>query len=410
MSFRKTILSTLLIGIGVLAASAQEQTVDSSRLQWRVAATMRVAHVFPASDFFKGMNARDANLSTTWSPHLQMAFRFAPNSQMRKLYPHAYQGIGVGLHRFPYSGKRYRSAYIEPWYEEPNIHGKHELGNPVSVYLFQGSRIASLSERLSLDYEWNFGAAFGWNPYDEDDNYYNNVVGSRVNAYMNLAFMLNYRLSRHWNLTAGIDLAHFSNGNTSYPNKGVNTMGARLSVAYDVSPQPAQQAEIHPTIGQRWQWDIMAYGAKRCYAFLIDDVPCILPEKYWVLGLSVGPLYQFSKYLSAGTSMDLQYDEGANMKHHFAYFDTDDNPRFYRPPFREQFTIGLSLHAEFRMNIFAINVGLGHSLLGHYEQSGFYQTLSLKTFFTPNVYLNTGYRLHDMKDPNNLMIGLGARF
>ena len=74
--------------------------------------------------------------------HLKYAFQFSKDSYLGRLYPHAYQGIGVSHNTF------YNSA---------------ELGNPVAVYAFQGAPIVRLSSRLSLDYEWNFGASVGNN-------------------------------------------------------------------------------------------------------------------------------------------------------------------------------------------------------------------------------------------------------
>ena len=57
-----------------------------------------------------------------------------------------------------------------------------ELGNPVAVYAFQGAPIVRLSSCLSLDYEWNFGASFGWKKYDGLYNPQNEVIGSKINA------------------------------------------------------------------------------------------------------------------------------------------------------------------------------------------------------------------------------------
>lgn len=406
---RKT-LFLLFLSLFSLVVKAQENDSTSNGIRLRASLNMRIDHVFPASEFFRGDNAHYQKITTTYAPHVQLSFRFSPNSKMGRLFPHAYQGIGVALHRFPYSNSETTVVHID---YDPSIDywwpKGHELGNPVSVYLFQGSRIARLSKRLSLDYEWNFGASFGWHPYDEQDNFFNNVVGSRVNAYMNLGFMLNYRIAKQWNLTAGIDLAHFSNGNTRYPNKGVNTVGARIGIAHDFQPVDDDKKGETPVIQKRIDWDIMAYAATRCYAFMIDDEPCIVPGNYLVAGVSGGPLWNFNKYLRAGASLDVQFDDGANIQRHFAYYDDEGSPRFYRPPLSEQLTVGLALHGEFRMNIFAINVSLGHSIIGRYEQQGFYQTLALKTFITPHFYINTGYRLHDFRDPNNLMMGLGVR-
>ena len=118
-----------------------------------------------------------------------------------------------------------------------------ELGNPVSVYAFQGSRIAQLSPRLSFDYEWNFGASFGWKKYDELSNPQNVLIGSKINAYINLGFLLNWQVHKYWKLAAGVDLTHFSNGNTHYPNGGLNVIGGRIGIVrtlgVDEGPVPS---------------------------------------------------------------------------------------------------------------------------------------------------------------------------
>lgn len=88
----------------------------------------------------------------------------------------------------------------------------------MAVYAFQGARIMQVSPRLSFDYEWNFGASFGWKKYDGQYYPQNEVIGSKINAYINLGLVLNWQLHPQWKLAAGVDLTHFSNGNTHYPN------------------------------------------------------------------------------------------------------------------------------------------------------------------------------------------------
>ena len=62
------------------------------------------------------------------------------------------------------------------------------MGNPVAFYLFQGARISSLAPWLSLHYEWNFGLSAGWKTYDPYYNSSNTIIGSKVNAYINVNF------------------------------------------------------------------------------------------------------------------------------------------------------------------------------------------------------------------------------
>lgn len=64
------------------------------------------------------------------------------------------------------------------------------------------------------------------------------------------------------------------------------------------------------------------------------------------------------------------------------------------------------------MPVFAVNVGVGHSLWapGGPDMRGWYQTFTLKTFVTRRLYISTGYRLLRWREPGNLMLGLGWRF
>ena len=140
----------------------------------------------------------------------------------------------------------------------------------------------------------------------------------------------------------------------------------------------------------------------------------LVPGSFGIVGLNFTPMYNFSRYFRAGVSLDAQYDESANIGRHIVdglIYPSEDNIRFHRPPFREQFSVGLSLRAEVVMPIFSINLGIGRNVLckGR-DTDAFYQILALKTHLTRRFFLHVGYQLSRFKDPNNLMLGLGWRF
>ena len=54
---------------------------------------------------------------------------------------------------------------------------------------------------------------------------HDSVIGSKANAYINAGVQLNWMVSRQIDLIAGVTGTHFSNGNTKFPNAGLNTMG-----------------------------------------------------------------------------------------------------------------------------------------------------------------------------------------
>lgn len=355
---------------------------------------IRPGYVTPTNSFFKGDNTQHKEINQSLSAHLKYAFRLGKDSYLGRLYPHAYQGIGIAYNSFFSS----------------------ELGNPVLVYVFQGARIKQLSSCLSLDYEWNFGASFGWKKYDEIHNPKNDVVGSKINAYINLGFLLNWQLHSQWNLVAGVDFTHYSNGNTHYPNSGVNSIGGRVGIVHTLGDNHAvtTPGTVRPkslAVKPYVSYDLMVYGATRTKGFIKDDIPCLVPGSFGIVGLNFSPMYNFNKYFRAGLSMDAQYDESANIKDYKVMGGSSGDMKFHRPPFRKQFAVGLSARGELVMPIFSVNFGIGRNLIYSGEDTrGFYQILALKTSITRHLFLHVGYQLSKFKDPNNLMLGVGYRF
>ena len=137
----------------------------------------RAGYIFPTSSFLRGENDMRKIMRSACSAHLKYSFRLPPGTAADRVYGSSYQGIGLGYFDF----------------------GNHrEMGTPVALYAFQGARITGITPRLSLNYEWGFGASFGWKPYDYLSNPNNTVMGSKVNAYLSAGIHLNWILSRQY--------------------------------------------------------------------------------------------------------------------------------------------------------------------------------------------------------------------
>lgn len=383
--------------------TAQTEQTDSTshKLRHHIAFDFRPDYTLPTNKYLRGQSGV-LPPHTALAVNLKYGFRFAPDSYFGRNYPHTVQGIGVGYHTF-----------FNP----------SEMGNPLAVYVFQTSRIASLTSKLSLDYEWNFGVSLGWKKYDPVKNPWNTAVGSYANAYINLGVLLNWQLASSTNLKAGVGFTHFSNGNTRYPNAGINTAGAYIGISHDFGKEnfseysrnlPVQE-DCHGRFGQRITYDVVVYGAVRKKGVFPDGVtPVIAPGVFAVGGLNFTPLYRVNRYFRTGISLDVQYDESANIVDHIANPDgatSGFEAKFYKPPFREQFGVGLSARAELVMPIFSINIGIGKNLICKgADTNSFYQILALKTDITQRFFLHVGYQLYRFKDPNNLMLGIGYRF
>lgn len=391
--FRVMIAVTVILVSSVIA-SATQPADSAKRYIHHLGADLRVAYIAPARSAVENTYLSSSARDVSASAHIKYSFTYPSASREGRLYPGAYQGVGVGGTTF-FDNSR--------------------TGMPVSAYLFQGAPIVRLAPNLTFGYEWNFGVAFGWKKYN-DDLYppVNLIVGSPVNAYINLGFLLTYRLDRNWSLTAGIDLTHYSNGNTSLPNPGVNSIGGRVGVTRTFDSDDALRTLVNNSSAGSFRphisYDLVAYGAVRKKVVNLNGFAEIVPGHFGIAGLNFTPMYNFNRFLRAGVSLDVQYDESSDLAKHWVEGSVGDYIKFYRPSFFDQVSCGLSARGELVMPIFSINAGMGYNIIGNNDTKNFYQVLALKIHLAKSFYVHIGYQLNSFKNPNNLMIGLGYRF
>lgn len=377
----------------VLPVNPRDSLVSPGRFTHRLGVEFRPEYIFPTHSFLRGEYAEGQPIDRALSAHLKYSFQFLPQSLADRIYGGVYQGIGLSYFSF---GDR------------------QQVGNPMALYLFQGARIARFNPRVSLHYEWNFGLSFGWHPHDYDTNSRNVVIGSKLNAYMNTNIYLNWRLSRHIDLTTGLTIAHFSNGNTDIPNAGLNTGGINLGMVYRFNPPVGLGSSWLslpqiPEFNRHISYDVVLFGSWRRKGVAFGDEMVPSPDTYPVLGLNVTPLYHFNYRFRAGLSLDMVYDGSANVY-------TDDyivgtSQPFYTPPIQYQLALGVSARAEYVMPYFTVGAGIGTNVLhGGGDLKSIYQLLTLKIELTRNSFFHIGYTLQDFHDPNFLMLGIGYRF
>lgn len=364
----------------------------SKPMQWKVGVEFSPAFVPGTNDFLKYDNPLGKRIDCSFATDFRGDFSFNKDSAESMLFPGLYQGLGVGVNTF---------------------FSNSLLGTPVSAYVYQGAQIVRFTSNVWLGYEWQFGAAMGWKHYNEETADRNVSVGTDVTAHIGLGIKLHYQLTKRLVLTLGVMAKHYSNGNTSWPNAGINSIGASLGVAYIINAQDnarsAPETLRENADRPRWLWDIIGYGAWRKRVVTVAETPQLCPGRFGVVGMQFAPMRKLNRWVAVGASLDVQYDESGGISPYWVEGTTEDYIKFYRPPFGKQLSVGLSAHGELTMPIFAVNVGLGYDFLNPKGNKRFYQSLTLKTFITRNIFLNVGYRLGNFKDPQNLMLGVGVR-
>lgn len=363
-----------------------------SRLIHRIGIEGRPAYIFPTNTFFKGENEAGKPIKKAFSAHLKYSFQSQSGSCPDRIYGGSYQGVGI--------------AYY-------SLGNRQELGNPLAFYLFQGARIARFAPWLSFNYEWNFGLSTGWKPYDYEKNYYNKAIGSKANAYLNTNFYLNWTLNQRLDLTSGLTLAHFSNGNTKFPNAGLNTIGLKVGLIYYVNRENEAVRAIDqqpvPTYPRHVSYDLVLFGSWRRKGVVFGDKQIPSPHAYPVLGFNFAPMYNLGYRFRVGASLDGVYDGSANVYAREHIGDTEHD--FYKPSLNKQLALGLSGRIEYVMPYFTVGTGFGYTILhGGGDLKAFYQILALKIALTRSSFIHIGYNIKDFHEPNFLMLGVGFRF
>lgn len=391
-------LSILLIVLFRMVSHGQGWMQDQS-----IGLDVRPSYVMSSyrDDILRDMLVMDLAKKSTiaTSLHLKYSFTFSPLSSQGRISRDSWQGIGTGV----------------------TFLGNHRgIGTPASVYLFQGAPICKFSHGLSLYYEWNFGASFGWKPCDGATALSNLITGSRMNAYINAGCGVLWNTGHGYSVTAGIDLTHYSNGNTTFPNPGMNMAGIRVGITHSFKRRAAKGSSDSSLTsdsgmdslnrGRRYGVDVTLYGAWRKRVYRGGDRPILLNGHFGVAGINLAPMWSVSKNFRTGVSADFQWDESSNLKKYHISGSESDDILFARPPFLCQVCGGLSARAELVMPVFSVNVGCGYYIYGPEENRASYQLANLKIRVHDGFFLNIGYQLLDFQKQSNLMLGCGYSF
>ena len=350
--------------------------------QHRLSAGIRSGYPFsPQKGLLEGVNSLGRPLDISAAVDVQYAY-FLPGI--------SYQGVGLSLF---------------------SLFDHEDVGTPVSLYVFQGAKIVRLSQFLSLDYEWNFGASFGWHRNKEYP--LNTIMSTSVNAYVNGSIMLSWQ-SDDLKVSIGPDMTHFSNGHTEVPNAGLNIIGMRLNAARTIEVTkpvkfPGESWNERERSG-KFSLDMTAFGSWKKGGITYIDLFYVAEGRFAAAGLHINPFYDLHKHFRVGLSLDLNYDQSANLSSH-AVGNANGLTGYYPPPMNEQMAAGLSVRAELVMPIFSVHFGIGHNVIykGR-DLAGLYQVIALKTHVTERLYLHAGYQFRNFSNPDHLLLGLGWRF
>lgn len=315
-------------------------------------------------------------------------------------YGMPYKGVGVYLPRFS---------------------NNEALGNPFSIFIFQGGRMKQFSPTLSLNYEINLGASFNWHHYDMYNRPWLIAVGASTNVHIGGNWYLQWKLSQKLDLRVGAAFTHFSNGALRTPNNGINAVAALVEVAYHLQRTEDKKVLTDgvytpPKFAKNKAHDLTFMLTTR--TIKIDTLGTDLFSKYprhhfKVAGVNYSYMWHNTRRLMWGPSIETVYDESVNATVTGEW--CDDGRRYIEHitlgRASDRFSVGLSLRGEYAMPGYSIFTHLGYDVR-HKDtrDNSLYQIYGLKVYLVNNLFATFGVRSTNLTRSRYLYLNIGYTF
>lgn len=259
---------------------------------------------------------------------------------------------------------------------------REELGQPLAAYAFF-SWPFPVSARAQVTADFGGGASWRWREFDPKTNPTNTALGSDKAYQVDAGVYLRYITSARSNVYAGVNLTHWSNGGTQEPNLGLATVGPKVGVRYNFSPQvvPSRAARgpLPPFI-PRSEFVVGAAGGRKNAG----------GHDFRTYNITTGLQRHFYRFGKVGAGLDITHDGSAP----------------------KQTALGLYGSYEHVIARFSILAQLGSSVGGGFGDDDiprFYQRIGTRVYLTMPVWAMFAVRSVSFKSATSLEFGFGYR-
>lgn len=324
------------------------------------------------------------------------------------LFKRHHAAYEISLLKATYGRTRWEFMYNYPfigisyWYSD--LGGTRPLGSAHAVFPYINFPLLRTSD-FNIYFRLGVGLGYLTRRYDRYDNYENLAIGSHINGAVNLLFEARWRLAKRWMASAGISLAHFSNGAIKQPNYGLNLPGVNLAVGYRLSREnPYLRQKLLPELapfefdGKKFlRLDVSA-------AFGLKDYQATLGKgnRYAVALVSGNLLWPVGYKSHLGFGADISYD-GSDMKLlELRGVEVGHNISLVKT--------GLTVAYELSFSRMSIMLNLGSYVTMLDKSDGYlYEKLGLRVGITDDLFASMTLKAHYAR-ADYIAFGLGYRF
>ena len=358
--------------------------------------TTKVANFFLRGDFEYGYVLPSDNLpggiTSNIGGNLEFGFQARGRNVYDNLLHYPTYGAGFLTYNFPQSDS---------------------LGYPNAMYLFMNAPFKRW-EKWAFNYIIRLGMSYNWEPQDPVVNPGNLVIGGTRNLYISAGLEAQYLIAESWSASMGFKFAHFSNGQSSLPNFGVNLLNPHLGIKYDFNggERPEYKKYPKPEFTEKAMEYYFTIGSGVRQIVFNEDktgVPDQLAVSYNIRNLSLAAQYHFKWLHKFGGGIDIIY---------WGPYDADitlgdgNIVQAVEYPFADYLQLGIFASWEFVFNNISIYAQPGWRVLRkEYEgiPTDFYQHLALK-YHVKDLILGIAIRAINFGQAEYIEWNIGYRF
>ena len=287
------------------------------------------------------------------------------------------------------------------------------LGEPNALYMFLNSPFKRW-ENWAFNWILRLGMSYNWEPSDPAFNPGHLALGSFRNLYIAGGVEGQYLFGERSSISAGFKFTHFSNGQSSLPNAGMNLLTPHLAYKYDFNggKRPAYARNKPGEFNDKSIEYYFTLGSGIRQIFFTQAGSTQVPQagvSYPVYNLSVAAQYHYTWAGKFGGGLDFIYWGAFDPQ-----FEVDQGGiiKAVEHPFADHLQLGVFVSYEFVLANFSIYAQPGYRVIRkEYKDMppDFYQHLALK-YHVNDLILGVAIRAVNFGQAEYIEWNIGYRF
>jgi len=165
---------------------------------------------------------------------------YYPGGALEDELANGYTGIDIKYGWQPYENESWAAIFNYANYGvgfwASHVGPSDIFGDPMSLYIFINLPIYR-TRKMEIMARPAFGVSFNFEPYDPQTNPQNDITGGKAAAFFNPSLSVAYKITNSFDLKAGLDYTHMSNGGIRQPNTGFDMYGWTVGLRYHLNRQ-----------------------------------------------------------------------------------------------------------------------------------------------------------------------------